>query len=107
MVGQIESPLELTISSGISTSVGMEAPLYIYPIPARDGITMEITANSAQNTRINVETVSGKLVHSMHIELVEGKNTIEVPRGNFAEGVYIFRLIVDNNQLTEKVIFTK
>ena len=75
--------------------------LKIYPNPAGDFLNIDIdTQIEYSDIQAMVFDVTGKQVSNF--ALTNGINTIDI--GNFPNGIYFFRLLIDGNFENKKVI---
>ncbi len=89
------------LSSGIETLV--EESITVYPNPASNYVSVELTDPSARFTAFNVYNMAGEQVEGM---TVEPSYKITILKGDLATGSYIVELINEEGlRLHKKVIF--
>lgn len=79
---------------------------YIYPNPVRDLLNISITSKDAGRYNCNVYDISGKLVSTRVINVVEGSQSVSLPFSNFGSGAYIVKITDANREviLRQKLI---
>jgi len=79
--------------------------LDIFPIPARDHITLSLEINRSQEIRLEFFTMQGESIyHHGLVQLVEGSNTIVVNTNDIPSGIYLLKLSSATSSYSEKVI---
>lgn len=74
-----------------STSFTTTEGLKIYPIPAKDHLTVEIAGASLQS-KIALTNVCGQLIYSKDIQSATGQQKINIDVSGFPKGIYIIHL---------------
>ena len=87
-------------NTGIEKPANLEANVKFYPNPVRDILNIELTEIS-ENSLIQIYTSTGQLIHSQTIE----DRNVEINTSNFANGIYIARIKIDNE--TSNIKFVK
>jgi len=75
----------------------------IYPNPATDNLSISITTEQNNEGTIEVYNVLGQIVYKRVIELQKGNTEIKIPVGEFANGQYMFKVILPSGEHTQKV----
>ena len=77
------------VQNGISSSKSLQ----IFPNPAKEQVNLVYTSDAAiSNAHIILIDVVGRKVSDAVYGINQGKNTIEIPLGNVAKGVYLIQL---------------
>ncbi len=82
-----------------------EADLNIYPMPAKDIATIEISNAKAELVNLQLISFNGQLVENKKISLANGNNYVELNTKLFKQGSYIIRLIGEKNAQISKKIY--
>ena len=67
-------------------------------------MNLNITAEKAQNVKIQLFSLDGKLVQSKQLNLTEGINKETIHVSGFSNGEYVLFVSNQNGYLVEKVI---
>jgi len=81
--------------------------LNIYPNPADNNITIEVASPDNFLVSVYVTNSIGQNILSENLFLEAGKQYIKLNVKHFSSGVYIFRIIAPNGELTEKEFIKK
>lgn len=96
---------EEPISGG---NTGIYADLNIYPNPASDHFTAQLSLSDANPTRIDVYDLSGRLVASQDAgQLSAGDHKLRVSTDGWQNGSYIVRMLSGKNVSTAKLIVSR
>jgi 2',3'-cyclic-nucleotide 2'-phosphodiesterase (5'-nucleotidase family) len=76
----------------------------IYPNPANENVTIEFTADKAQNATITLTDATGRVVYNAAKDVVEGFNATKIAVNEFATGIYTLQLQTINGTQQFKVI---
>ena len=98
--GCIDSAATTVVCSETSIANAEDIAFKLYPNPASTSITVE---SSAIET-ITIYNMLGKIVEKMTLN---GKTTVEIPVGNFAQGVYVISLENKNGQFGRKTFVVR
>jgi hypothetical protein len=86
------------LKNGISSSEG----LTIFPNPAKEKVSVIYTSDVAiSNAHIIIEDVTGRKVIDWDYSIYQGNNTITIPLGNVAKGIYLIKLISNGILVSE------
>ena len=96
-------------SSSVSIAeIANIAKLKLYPNPTINSAKLEITTNFNSATTIAVYSSDGKLISSNSIALTSGvESSIQLDVSNQASGVYLIRIIGENNSFLETMRLVK
>ena len=83
---------------------GVEYRLNIYPNPANDQVTVYVD-NLLNGAEVRIVDMLGKTVGSYSI--AGGDNKVDIDLSALAEGVYLVRIVSDNNIATERLIINR
>ncbi|MBC3759204.1 T9SS type A sorting domain-containing protein [Hyunsoonleella sp. SJ7] len=91
---------DIGISGTLTANDEFHKPLMIYPNPVRQSSSKIITISSPNTSQISVYNISGVKV----IEQKKETESLELPLGNLAPGVYFMTLGSNTNMTTKKII---
>lgn len=84
------------------------ATVKAYPNPAQDFTTIEYTLKQDATVSISMADLSGKVVYSNELGKRDaGTSNVVVNTSEFANGVYMYTLIVDGKKVTRRIIVNK
>ena len=90
---------------GITTVDNGENSLSIYPNPAVDNVTIDLSIANAGNATIMIYDVNGKLVHSESMGyLAEGNHQYTLNCSKFVHGMYLVNVNIGKVSATSKLI---
>ncbi|MBS1647925.1 MAG: T9SS type A sorting domain-containing protein [Bacteroidetes bacterium] len=89
-----------------SSSNGGEAML-LYPNPASDNCIVKISVEESINTQLNLYSIGGQLIQSVHLCLTKGENVVPFSVASLASGFYIARIVVKDKVFVSKLNITK
>lgn len=103
----IDADGKFTISSivKIATSKNGFSLGNVYPVPAKNNVTIEWNSNHTGTTSITVTDVSGRTIRSANVQAVQGFNQFVLDVQSLNAGQYFIRLKNDMNQV--QTIITK
>jgi len=81
--------------------------LKVYPNPARNNLSVEISNSDNSPIIINVYDISGKLVNSQEIKNVNSKDVISIPINKLGEGIYILKIQQSGETYYSKFVVNK
>ena len=86
-------------------SEGNTNEITVYPQPAREYISVGITANKAQRITLQLFNASGSKVKEVQMQL-NGRNNLFIidKLQGLSPGMYILKTIVDEKQMTARVV---
>ncbi|MBL0052823.1 MAG: T9SS type A sorting domain-containing protein [Bacteroidetes bacterium] len=76
----------------------------IYPNPNSGRFTMQFESDIVQEGRVQIIDVSGRIVYTSNIDIIEGMNEMKIDVTNVAAGVYAAQLIIARETITTKMI---
>ncbi len=71
----------------------------VVPNPVMGNATIDIQATFSQKAILNITNMLGQVVYTTNTQLLAGSNTVPLPIGNIAAGVYNFSLINENGKV--------
>ena len=83
---------------------GVEYRLNIYPNPANEQVTVYVD-NLQNGAEVRIVDMLGKTVGSYSIG--RGDNKVDIDLSALAEGIYLVRIVSDNNIVTERLIINR
>ena len=94
-----------TSDLGIQTAPNAAANIKVYPNPASDHITADLSGISGTPEQINFINIQGKLVYSV----IPGNNvnTVTINTSNMANGVYFLQILSDKGVVNSKVVINR
>ncbi len=81
------------------------ADVAIYPNPVLDVLKVSVSADKNVTGEIQVSDVSGKVLYTKQVKIVQGNNTLPVNVSNFAKGTYLIKVQLGDDIIVNK--FTK
>ena len=95
----------LRFTTPVCTNIdGVEYRLNIYPNPANEQVTVYVD-NLQNGAEVRIVDMLGKTVGSYSI--AGGDNKVDIDLSALAEGVYLVRIVSDNNIATERLIINR
>jgi len=79
----------------------------LYPNPAKDFVTMKTILKQAGNYSLEIADVTGKVLSSETVSLVQGQNTTKISTLNIADGIYLIHLSDGINVFNLKLTVVK
>ncbi|HRC33518.1 MAG TPA: T9SS type A sorting domain-containing protein, partial [Bacteroidia bacterium] len=76
----------------------------IYPNPNSGRFTMQFESDIVQEGRVQIIDVSGRIVYTSNIDIIEGMNEMKIDVTNVTAGVYAAQLIIAGETITTKMI---
>ena len=89
------------------SSKNLNASFGIFPNPAKETTSLLVNAVKATESSVQLFNSLGEVVYQKNVNLVEGKNKIEVSLENLASGVYFANLKTENGNVSKKLIVTR
>jgi hypothetical protein len=74
----------------------------VFPNPAQNNINISFYTEATDITVLNIMDVRGRLVHSVEINPLKGKNIIDLDLQDFQSGIYIISIVNKNGILNAK-----
>ncbi len=80
--------------------------LTVFPNPVRQGESLQIRIAGASegSALIRVMTIDGRAIQQSNQSMTQGQDTFEFPTDRLSPGTYIFHVMLNNQQMTQKVI---
>ncbi len=97
----IEIPVNIASATGIE-SVNNQSTQWII---TNNQISVKFSEVITENTPIELFDLSGKLVYSSTIS--KGQTQHNIPTAKFADGIYVAKLILNDNTVTKKISLRK
>ncbi len=72
----------------------------IYPNPAKDNFTLELTSSQAGEMSMTIYNINGGLIRTKNIKLTEGNNMINEDVSSLASGIYFVQIYSSSNNET-------
>ncbi len=79
----------------------------VYPVPAKDGITLAIKSDKAIKTDLQIIDASGRIVQKLSTSLMIGTTNIPIDVSKMAAGEYLIVSTNPNFKLTKKFIVVR
>lgn len=90
-------------SIGIDEFLNIEQ-VSIYPNPAVDMATLNITAKKSAHATYSVTDLTGQEIQNGALDLTNGQNTLTLDLDGITNGIYLVNLSIDERMLTRKLI---
>lgn len=101
---------ENTINVSVSTSIEdktVETPFNVFPNPFTKQLNIVYELQNESNVIVEVYNLSGQLIESLvNQKQVEGKHQIQFETAD-ASGIYLIKMVVDNNVYHQQIIKAK
>ncbi|MCF8256525.1 MAG: T9SS type A sorting domain-containing protein [Flavobacteriales bacterium] len=81
--------------------------IQMFPNPATDVLTVKFNANEANDIRISVVSMDGKLVYTQNAKAFSGQFTSRISLDGLSTGLYSVQVMSSNATYTEKVAVVK
>ena len=102
-VAEISDPEDWNV--GITTVDKGDNKISIYPNPAIDNATLELTVVDAGNAVMKIYDINGKLIYSERMgNLNEGLHRYSIDCSKFQHGIYLMNVTIGNYTATSKLI---
>lgn len=82
----------------------VDATLQVYPNPATDHTTIAVNLPSATDASVRILDLSGKELAARHYGIINGSSNLPVNTANFAKGMYIIELNLNNQVFQRRLI---
>ena len=92
---------------GIDDIEGLENNITLYPNPANSTATVDLSAVGKGSYSIQVLNLNGQKVHEQMVKHTGGGQRVSIPLQHLSGGVYMVRVIGNNNNWTEKIVIQK
>jgi hypothetical protein len=104
-IRQVDHNLFYTLSSIVMVKMAPDKILQIWPNPATDQVTVNITVNNSQATYIEMLDLTGSKLLTKQVNLVAGANSVLIKNLNsFSPGVYLFKIVADGETTMQKIV---
>ncbi len=90
--------------AGIDQPVTADAVLSLYPNPVSGHVNISWNTASANNLKVRISDVLGKVVYENHLNDIQGAVSFSVPVDNWDKGMYIVTMSSDSHLLSQKMI---
>ncbi|MDR3046010.1 MAG: thiol protease/hemagglutinin PrtT [Bacteroidales bacterium] len=90
-------------STKIANNSGLEN-ISIYPNPATDKITVDLTANNAGKLNFQIVDLTGKVIRTDVVNHLGGELNHEIYVNDLSKGMYLVKITSDKGQVTHKFI---
>lgn len=91
---------------GISENEDLTS-IQMFPNPANDVLTLKFNANEANDIRVNIVSMDGKLVYTQNAKSFSGQFTSRISLDGLSTGVYSVQVMSNNATHTQKVAVVK
>jgi len=81
--------------------------IQMFPNPANDVLTVKFNSNEANDIRISVVSMDGKLVHTQNAKAFSGQFTSRISLDGLTTGLYSVQVMSNNATYTEKIVVVK
>ncbi|MFN3969353.1 T9SS type A sorting domain-containing protein [Flavobacterium sp.] len=76
---------------------GVTSEVSIYPNPAKDNFTLELTSSQAGEMSMTIYNLNGSLIRTKNIKLTQGNNSINEDVSSLASGIYFVQVYSSSN----------
>ncbi|MBE0637372.1 MAG: T9SS type A sorting domain-containing protein [Bacteroidales bacterium] len=84
-----------------------DSELAIFPNPAHDVINIQINTNQRTDVELAIYDLLGQAVFKRNLSLNAGFNQSELLLGDISNGIYLIKLVKDDQIYTNKIIISK
>jgi hypothetical protein len=93
-------------SAKIIPQITITSAFSIYPNPAKENFTLELTASEKSEMEMTIYNMNGAIVIAKNVKLLEGNNVINEDISSLASGIYFVRFNnpTNNETITKKLI---
>jgi hypothetical protein len=87
-----------TDATSVETGLSSEPTIHIYPNPANNEFSLEVTVNDASVVSVSILDLSGRTVGTSRdkIMMQPGQNRIQLPVSEILPGTYLVKVTVNN-----------
>jgi hypothetical protein len=94
------------IPSGV-TNINSSVDFSIYPNPANNISTLQISSKSTETITLNVVDMLGKVVYADEIKIISGLNVKHINVSAFKTGIYFMNTTIGDKIISKKLVITK
>ena len=95
--------INITGTVDINEALAQKTNLNIYPNPSRNHTFVSFKTDEDYNVKIEITDVTGRLVNSISENMKAGEHEVKL-NNSLEKGVYIVRLLLDNNSFFKRVV---
>jgi photosystem II stability/assembly factor-like uncharacterized protein len=98
-----------TSSSNWQAPAGSEVPvnageLVIYPLPAKNMVTLSYYVETDKPGLIQLHDMSGRLLYKEDVQIMRGQNIYDVEVSRFAAGVYLLHFTAGDKKIVRRIV---
>lgn len=94
-------------STGIAQAINTDLVMNVFPVPARDEVTLTIIAAASSQAQVTIFGADGRMHQVQQLNLSPGEIALPIDLHQFAAGFYWIELNTNGNTLTKKFVVTK
>jgi hypothetical protein len=91
---------------GVSENADLTG-IQMFPNPANEVLTVQFNSNEANDIRINIVSMDGKLVYTQNAKAFSGQFTSRISLDGLSNGLYSVQVMSNNATYTQKVAVVK
>jgi len=95
---------KIILSTGIGDPSPLQAEINMYPNPAHDQLTLDVTTSISETANYKLTNLLGEIVYEKAVELNPGVNTLLLNVKNLDKGMYFLLLDMKEGRHTSKLI---
>lgn len=76
----------------------------VYPNPANEMVTVNLTLVNSENTVINVLDITGKVIKTINVGNVNGDQNVNISVDDLTTGVYFIELVTPEGKQVKKIV---
>ncbi|MEO8148499.1 MAG: T9SS type A sorting domain-containing protein, partial [Bacteroidia bacterium] len=95
------------LDDAIVADVEHTGDISLYPNPANDQLTISLTSDANQTSRISIIDMLGHTALSTESELSEGDNKVDIDLSALQNGVYFVQVICNGEKTIQKLVIQK
>ena len=90
-----------------NNNLDKEFEFSIYPNPANNTTTIQISSKINERARISIVDMLGKTVYSTEKDLLVGLNTENINTSKLKTGIYFVNALCENKKISKKLVITR
>jgi hypothetical protein len=84
-----------------------DAEISIYPNPAKDVVNIKVNSNQSAKVVITLYDLLGQAVLQRDLTFKAGQNNTELMLGDLSNGIYLLKMVKDDQVYTNKIIISR
>jgi len=84
-----------------------DAEISIYPNPAKDVVNIKVNSNQSAEVALTLYDLLGQAVLHKDLSFKSGQNNTELMLGDLSNGIYLLKMVKDDQVYTNKIIISR